>query len=100
MRLVQILLKQVIRPYVNELEMLHTDWTEDASRLNVPVRVLIGKQNTYQPSGAIRKYVEATKDAKVKYITAAGGHQNLTHFSRILEVIRDLELREKTNSHS
>ena len=88
----RFLMKQNIRAFVEDLEIIHTDWQEEANRLTVPVRILTGRKNTYQPQDAISKYLKRVPDCKVKYIKGAGSHQNLTHFSHILEVLNDFEI--------
>ena len=83
-----LLMQQNIQTFVQDLELMHRDWRDDARRLKLPITIIKGRENGDQPAEAVLKYQEAVPHAKLKYIKGAGTYQSLTHFAHILEELK------------
>ena len=76
--------EQGIQAFVSDVPSIHSNWEEDAARLQVPVTVLMGSEIKDQPPESIDRYVELVPNARVVEIPGAGTYQELSHFSEIL----------------
>ena len=86
------LVRQSIWPFAEDLPCVHRDWTDDAKRLNIPVKVVMGSENFDQPHDALDIYKEAVPAVDISYIEGAGTYQNLTHFNDVLKAIREMKV--------
>lgn len=82
----KFLLQQGVQAFVDDLPAIHTDWTEDARLLKLPVDIVIGRENKDQPFAAIERYKAAVPHAQLRIIEGAGTYQNLTHFTKVLDL--------------
>ena len=89
-RTYRMISQQGVEAFVAELRTIHTDWSEDALRLRVPVSVLV--EDDYQdfPEEAFRRYSELVPTARVRTISGSGEYLALTHFGVVIEEIRRL----------
>ena len=78
---------QGVQARTQDLSAIHTDWTADATRLKLPVTLIMGSDNREQPESAVIEYREAVPHSELKIIDCAGTYQNLSHFKEILGVI-------------
>jgi len=84
----KFLVEQGVNAFVDDLPLIHTDWTQEARRLSLPVTILIGSENRDQPHEAIERYKRFVTHANIKIIRGAGTYQNLTHFADVVAAIR------------
>jgi len=87
----KFLVEQGVDAFVDDLHLIHTDWTQDARRLRLPVTIVIGSENRDQPHEAIERYKQAVTHVNLKIIRGAGTYQNLTHFADVVAAIRAME---------
>ena len=80
-------IEQGIQAFVSDVPSIHTNWEEDARRLEIPVTVLIGTEIKDQPPESIARYIKLVPQAQLVEIPGAGTYQELSHFSEILSEI-------------
>ena len=86
----KFLVEQGVQAFVDDLPLIHSDWTEDAKRLKLPVSIIMGSENKDQPFAAIQRYKAAVPHADLLIIKGAGTYQNLTHFRSVIDAIESM----------
>ena len=66
------------------------DWTNDARKLDLPVTIVKGEDNTDQPVDAISRFKAAVPHAVVRIINRAGSNELLEYFGEFLDVFENL----------
>ena len=86
----KFLVEQGVQAFVDDLPLIHSDWTEDAKRLRLPVTIVIGSDNKDQPVAAIERYQAVVPHSVIYTLLGAGTYQNLTHFRAIMDAIESM----------
>ena len=61
-------MKQGVEAFTRDVASIHTDWSDDAKKLTVPVVVICGDPNPYQPRSAFERYAELVPHAKMVWL--------------------------------
>ena len=83
------LFRQGVQPFLQDLKVLHKDWADDYTRLNVPVSVLYGDGNSL-PQSVFDAYVSKVPNAKLRIIPNAGLYLRFNYFDCVLEELEHL----------
>ena len=86
----KFLVEQGVQAFVDDLPLIHSDWTEDAKRLRLPVTIVIGSDNKDQPVAAIERYQAVVPHSVIYTLLGAGTYQNLTHFRSVIDAIESM----------
>ena len=81
---------QGVDAFTMDVQAHHTDWTEDAKRLQIPVTIVFGAESTMQTKFGLKRYLSAVPNAKVFEIEKAGLYLPITHFEKILDILEGL----------
>ena len=67
-------MKQGVDAFTHDVESIHTDWADDAKKLTVPVIVICGDPNPYQPKSAFKRYKDIVPHAKMVWLQRSAKH--------------------------
>ena len=81
---------QGVDAFTMDVQAHHTDWTEDAKQLQMPVTIVFGSETTMQTKFGLDRYLSAVPNAKVIEIEKAGLYLPITHFEKILDILDGL----------
>ena len=81
---------QGVDAFTRDVQAHHTDWTEDAKQLRVPVTIIFGRESTMQTKFGLERYLSAVPNARVIEIEKAGLYLPITHFEMILDALEDI----------
>jgi pimeloyl-ACP methyl ester carboxylesterase/DNA-binding CsgD family transcriptional regulator len=81
-------MKQGVEAFTHDVASIHTDWSEDAKKLKVPVTVICGDPNPYQPRYAFERYAELVPHAKMVWLDRSAKHVG---FKAVIDEIKLLE---------
>lgn len=84
------ILNQSVWALIEDIPYIHKDWTNDARKLDLPVTIVKGEDNTDQPVDAISRYKAAVPHAVVRIINRAGSNELLEYFGEFLDVFENL----------
>ena len=84
------ILNQSVWALIEDLPYIHKDWTDDARKLDLPITIVKGKDNTDQPDEAILRYKAAVPHAIVRTISRAGSNELLEYFGEFLDIFENL----------
>lgn len=79
--------QQGVEAFTVDVQGHHTDWIDDAKRLQVPVTVILGSDNTMQTDIGLKRYQDAVPNCKIVRVENAGLYMPITHFDKILDVL-------------
>jgi len=83
------ILNQSIWAFIEDLPYIHKDWTNDARKLDLPVTIVKGEDNTDQPVDAISRYKAAVPHSIIRTIKGAGSNELLKRFAEFLDVFEN-----------
>ena len=81
-------MKQGVEAFTHDVESIHTDWSEDAKLLTVPVILIYRERNPYQPEYVFKRYRELVPHAKMVKLAAKA--KNIG-FKAVIDEIKFLE---------
>lgn len=81
---------QGVDSFTRDVQAHHTDYSEEAKRLQMPVTIIIGSENTMQTNFGLNRYLSAVPTAKVIKVKDAGLFLPITHFEKIIETLDNL----------
>jgi pimeloyl-ACP methyl ester carboxylesterase/DNA-binding CsgD family transcriptional regulator len=78
-------LKQGVRAFVQDVEAIHTDFSEEDKRLTRPVTVVYAGHTGHQAEQTFLDFQRLVPHARLRKVEGAGTYLQLTHFSAVLE---------------
>ena len=82
-------MKQGVEAFTHDVASIHTDWSDDAKQLTLPVTVICGRPNPYQPKSTFDRYKELVPHANMVWIDRAANHVG---FKTVIDQIKLLKL--------
>ena len=86
------ILNQSVWAFIEDIPYIHKDWTNDARKLDLPVTIVKGEDNTDQPVEAISRYQAAVPHSIIRTIKGAGANELLHRFAEFIDVFENLRV--------
>lgn len=81
-------MKQGVEAFTHDVASIHTDWSDDAKQLTLPVIVICGTPNPYQSKSTFDRYKSLVPHAKMVWLDRAAKHVG---FKTVIDEIKLLE---------
>jgi len=89
---------QGVEGHAWDVQLMHTDQSQDIRKLQVPVSVIYGEKCHTLPKAMVESYTSLLHNCRTREVKGAGGYLIHTHFDEVLNELKLFQANEETHA--